>query len=149
MTPEPVQPADLLITPDDPFDLLEGFDPAWPYRSLSLCDPRMYLVRLFRTQTQDRAEAAALELGQRLAEGRYKGLIFDYRGAEIGHDPETFPAVADAFASAFPRGLLMVYLHDRESFVFARLMVQLLRDRRVKAARTTRFEAAWQAIART
>lgn len=79
MTPKPVQSADLLIAPDDPFEALAGYDPSWPYRSVSLTDPRIYVVRLLRTQSRDTAESAALGLGQRLAEGGYKGLIFDYR----------------------------------------------------------------------
>jgi hypothetical protein len=146
MIPYPVQPSDLLIAPDDPFEALDGYDPSWPYRSVSLTDPRIYVVRLMRTQSRDTAESAALGLGQRLAEGAYTGLIFDYREAEIEHDPDNFEAIADAFAGAFPAGLRMVYLHDDATFVFARLMVQLLRDRGVRSARASGFERAWTAI---
>ncbi|MGX6646920.1 hypothetical protein ACWCOP_03125 [Maricaulaceae bacterium MS644] len=149
MTHRPVQPTDLLIAPDDPFEALEGYDPSWPYRSVSLTDPRIYVVRLLRTQARDTAENAALGLGQRLADGYYKGLILDYRQAEIDHGPDNFAAIADAFAGAFPAGMPMVYLHDGATFVFARLMVQLLRDRGVRAARASAFAPAWEAIIRT
>lgn len=147
MGAEPIHPTDLLIAPDDPFDALQGYAPAWPYRSMSLQDPRLYYVRLFATQPRECAETAALGLGQRLSEGAYEGLILDYRGAEIAHDPQTFPAIADAFAGAFPPGLLIGYVYDRANFVCARLMVRLLRDRKLKAARARDFETAWLAIA--
>lgn len=143
----PVQPKDLLFAPDDPFEALDGFHPAWPYRSLSLPDPRIYVVRVFRTQVINAAEAASLQLGRRLAEGDYQGLIIDYRRTEIDHGPDDFPAVADALAGAFPADLRVVYLHDPDTFLVARLMVQLMRDRGVRAARVTSFDAAWSAIA--
>lgn len=146
MAVAPVQPNDLLFAPDDPFEALDGHDPAWPYRTLSLVDPRILVVRVFETPVLDDAEAEALKLGRRLAEGGYRGLIIDYRTAGIDHGPGDFSTLADALARAFPADLRVVYLHDADTFVIARLMVQLMRDRRVRAARVKSFDAAWMAI---
>jgi len=139
-------PDDLAFTPDDPHDALDGCAPEWPYRSLSLLSPRIYVVRVFHTQPHGEAEEAALTLGLKIAEGGYTGLIMDYRGAEIDHDGKGFLAVADAFAANFPRELLIVYLHDRETADYTTLMRGLLRAHGLKVARMTEFDRAWTAI---
>lgn len=139
-------PDDLATAPHDPHPELDGFAPEWPYRSLSLVDPRIYIVRIFRTQPRELAEAAALTLGRRIAEGDYAGLILDYRGGAIAHDEAVFPAVADAFAANFPSSLLIAYLHDDATEPYARLMRSLLRARGLKTARLAEFDAAWTAI---
>ena len=92
-------PDDLALAPEDPHALLDGWSREWPYRSVSLLDPRIYFVRVFHTQPHGEAEGAALTLGLKIAEGGYGGLIMDYRGAAIDHDGEGFLAVADAFAA--------------------------------------------------
>lgn len=139
-------PEDLAVTPVDPWPVMTGGAAEWPYRSLSLVAPRIYYVRLFHTQPHQAAENAALELGRKIAEGAYAGLIMDYRGALIDHDRQGFQAVADAFAASFPRDLLMVYLHDRDTAPFAGLMLRQLRERGVKVARMADFQRAWSAI---
>lgn len=139
-------PDDLVFIPDDPRADLDGWSRDWPYRSVSLLDPRIYYVRVFHTQPHGKAESSALNLGLKIAEGGYAGLIMDYRGAEIDHGDEGFTAVADAFAANFPRHLLIAYLHDRETEPFATLMRGLLRGRGLKAARMGDFERAWTAI---
>lgn len=139
-------PDDLAFAPDDPHAVLDGYAPEWPYRSVSLLTPRIYYVRVFHTQPHGEAEDAALKLGLKIAEGGYAGLIMDYRGAEIDHDGKGFLAVADAFAANFPRELLVVYLHDRNTEDYATLMRGLLRAHGMKAARMAQFDRAWTAI---
>ncbi|MFW6413244.1 MAG: hypothetical protein ACOC0V_03835, partial [Oceanicaulis sp.] len=107
---------------------------------------RVYLVKLFHTQPRETTEYNVIRLGQRLADGGYSALIMDYRQAEINHGARTYEAIVDAFAAALPRGLIMVYLHDGESFVFARLMTTLLQDRGIKVGRAHAFDSAWNAI---
>lgn len=137
---------DIIFGPEDPFDRLDGFDPDWPFRSVSILKPRLYYVRLFETQPTGASEEAALRLGHRLSEGHYKGLIMDYRQAEIAHEYGGFEAVANAFGHSFPRQLLMVYIHDEDNYVFAHQMLTLLRERGVKVARTSTWDAAVDAL---
>lgn len=139
-------PEDLAVAPEDPHPLLEGADAQWPWRSMSVVTPRLYYSRLFRTQANDDAETTALELGRKIAEGGYAGLIMDCRGARVDHDAAAFKSVADAFAASFPRGLLVVYLHDAATASFTAFMRALLRERGVKTARMTDFNRAWAAI---
>ncbi|MCR9129677.1 MAG: hypothetical protein NXI12_09155 [Alphaproteobacteria bacterium] len=139
-------PDDLAFAPDDPHAALDGYAPEWPYRSVSLRAPRIYFVRVFHTQPSAEAEEAALNLGLKITEGRYTGLIMDYRGAGIDHDGQGFLTVADAFAANFPRELLIVYLHDRDTEDYATLMRGLLRAHGLKVARMTEFDRAWTAI---
>lgn len=139
-------PEDLAFAPEDPFDLLEGFSEEWPYRSMSLTDPRIYYVRLGRTEPSPIAEESALNLGLKIAEGGYAGLIMDYRRAKIDHDGSGFLTVSDAFAANFPRHLLITYLHDESTRDFAQLMRGFLVEHGLKCARMATFENAWTAI---
>jgi hypothetical protein len=137
---------DLAFAPEDPFPLLNGFGEEWPYRSMSLINPHIYYVRIGRTQPRPLAEESALNLGLKIAEGGYAGLIMDYRGAVIDHDGQGFLAVSDAFAANFPRQLLIAYLHDEHTRDFAQLMRGFLVEQGLKCARMSSFEAAWTAI---
>jgi ABC-type proline/glycine betaine transport system substrate-binding protein len=146
MSIEPLLPEDLTIAPDDPHHALEGFDPTWPYRSVSLLDPRLYFVRLFHTQHHDDAETNALELGRKIAEGGYKGLVMDYRRATLNHDGHGFGKVADAFAANFPKSLLIAYICDEDTWPYARLMTAMLKAYDLKTTVKRDFDSARTAI---
>lgn len=103
---------------------------------------------MFRTLSAHESEAAALRLGAWLAEGRYGGLVMDYRGAVITPDPAASAVLATASAAAFPRGVLVGYIGDAQSAPFTQLMTTLLRDRGVKAARAADFETLHAALTR-
>ncbi|XBQ16653.1 MAG: hypothetical protein ABL308_01990 [Oceanicaulis sp.] len=141
-------PQDLLLTEDDPLAPLTLWSEDEPWRAASLSDPRIYLARMFRTQPVHTAEFHTLRLGQTLAEGGYRAIMFDYREAQIDHDAAAFEPVADAIAAAFPRSLIIVFLHDAGSHGFAKRMVALLQDRSVKTGRARSFDPAFNAILR-
>ncbi len=126
MTDQSLLPDDLAYASADPHAELDGFSPEWPYRSLSLLNPRLYYVRVFETQHHDDAEVEALKLGRKIATGHYSGLVMDYRGATINHDGHGFGKVADAFAANFPKSLLIAYLCDEPTWPYARLMTAML-----------------------
>lgn len=146
MTRVAVQPNDILIDPVDPFDGIHPAGDDAPWRSFSLDDPRLFCSKMFRTLSARQSEAAALRLGAWLAEGRYAGLVLDYRGAHIIADPTASEALAEASAAAFPRDVLVGYIGDARSAPFTRLMTTLLRDRGVKAARASDFTMLYDAL---
>lgn len=146
MSIEALLPNDLAIAPEDPHHQLAGFSPEWPYRSVSLLNPRLYFVRLFHTQHHEDAETNALMLGRKVAEGGYKGLVMDYRRATINHDGNGFGKVADAFTANFPKSLLIAYLCDEDTWPYARLMTAMLNAYGFKTTVKRDFEGAAEAI---
>ena len=146
MSIETLLPEDLAIAPDDPHHDLAGFAPEWPYRSVSLLNPRLYFVRLFHTQHHEDAETNALELGRKVAEGDYKGLIMDYRRATLNHDGHGFGKVADAFAANFPKSLLIAYICDEDTWPYARLMTAMLNAYDLKTTVKRDYDGARGAI---
>jgi ABC-type proline/glycine betaine transport system substrate-binding protein len=146
MSLEALLPNDLAIAPDDPHQALDGFAPEWPYRSVSLLNPRLYVVRLFHTQHHEDAETNALNLGKKIAEGDYQGLVVDYRRATINHDGHGFGKVADAFAANFPKSLLIAYICDDDTWPYARLMTAMLKAYNLKTTVTQDYDSAVEAI---
>lgn len=143
---ETIQPDGITVHCTDPFAELAPVSAGSPWLSFSLPEPRIFCSKLFRTLGSGDNEAAALRLGQWLTEGDYAALVMDYRGAAIKADPAASAVLADASAAAFPRGILVGYLGEGDSAPFTRLMVQLLRDRGVKAARASDFETLYDAL---
>ncbi|MFW6412613.1 MAG: hypothetical protein ACOC0V_00615 [Oceanicaulis sp.] len=141
-------PKDLVLTEEDPFAPLNLWSEDELWRAASLPDPRLYLCRMFRTRPVHTAEYTTLRLGQTLADGGYRAILFDYREAEIDHEESAFRPVVDAMAAAFPRSLIIVYLHDAGSHGFAKRMTNLLQDRGVKAGRARSFGPAFDAVVR-
>lgn len=139
-------PEDLALAPEDPHGLIDGPGSDLPWRSISFITPRLYYSRVFRTRANEDGEATALQLGAKIAQGGYAGLIMDCRGAVVDHDERIYTNIADAFTASFPPGLPVVYLHDAATARFACFMLGLLRKRGVKVARMTDFERAWTAI---
>ena len=114
-------------------------DAALRLERFALDGANVLCIRTRGRNSVSESRANAPRLCQRLIEEARDGLILDYSDCALEHTVPQFAAIAEIFAEALPRHLVIAYVYSPANMMHALMMTKMLH----KAGFASRCFASW------